>query len=58
MNTISSFSVKMAAIQLAVDSKPDPGKLLEDAQAIYEWLAEEIEFDQPESSVTHLSPVN
>lgn len=60
MNTISSFSVKLTALQMAIEAKSEGStNILDDAQAIYDWLAAEIEFgEQGGGTVSHLTPVN
>lgn len=60
MNTISSFSVKLTALQMAVEvSNNDKRPIMDIAEEMYQWLAKEIEFEeQGGGTVSHLTPVN
>ena len=56
MNQVSSYQIKLIALQFALESKTD--NLMETAQTIYDWLLLEVEFEESKPNVTHLTPVN
>lgn len=60
MNTVSSFSVKLAALQLAVEVRQHQDEDVMDlAQSMYDWLAQEIDFEaNDDDKVVPLTPVN
>lgn len=60
MNSISSFSVKMAALQLAVEARQHQDQdVMELAETMYEWMAQEIDFEKNNPDrVVSLTPVN